>query len=47
MTDMLAPLLLVLEDEVEAFWCFNEVMKKSTIYTTGTNQVSVKHHLVC
>ena len=47
MTDLLAPLLLVLDDEVEAFWCFIEVMKKSTIYTIGNKQVSVRHQLVC
>ena len=47
MTDLLAPLLLILDHEVEAFWCFIEVMKKSTLYTIGNNQVSVKHQLVC
>lgn len=46
MTDLLAPLLYILDDEVEAFWCFNNLMEFSALCKPGENQVSLKHQLV-
>ena len=31
MSDLLAPLLVVLEDEVMAYWCFNSLIKRMVI----------------
>ena len=28
MSDLLAPVLLIMEDEIEAFWCFTGLMSK-------------------
>lgn len=47
MTDLLAPLLSILDDEVEAFWSFTKIMDFSFLCTPGKNQVSIKNQLVC
>lgn len=46
MTDLLAPLLAVLDDRVEAFWCFTKLMDFRAVCRPGKNQESVKHQLV-
>ena len=46
MSDLLAPLLYIVDDEVEAFSCFSKLMDKSSLCKPGQNQVSVRHQLV-
>ena len=46
MTDLLAPLLFVLDDDVGAFWCFAKLMEFSCISKTEHKQVTLKHQLV-
>lgn len=48
MTDILAPILSVIDNEVISFWSFSNFMKLSSITTTKTsesNQVSLKHQI--
>ena len=46
MSDLLAPLLYIVNDEANAFWCFTKLMEISTLCKPGRKQVSIKHQLV-
>ena len=37
MSDLVAPVLAILHDEVDAFWCFAGLMGSSTFATTPTD----------
>ena len=46
MTDLLAPLLSVIDDEIEAFWSFTNLMESNSICRPGKSEMSIKHQLV-
>lgn len=46
MTDLLAPILAVLDNEVEAFWCFTNLIHSSSNFQLKDNQISIKNQIV-
>ena len=46
MTDLLAPILSVVDDEVEAFWCFVNLMEFSCICKTEKKLITIKRQMV-
>ena len=46
MTDLLAPLLAALDNEVEAFWCFEKLVESSAYFKPAKNSISVEKQLV-
>ena len=46
MSDLLAPLLAALDDEVEAFWCFEKLVEGTAFFKPADNPVSVEKQLV-
>ena len=47
MTDLLAPLLASLEDEVMAFWCFTKLVERSVFFKPCSVSISMENQLVC
>lgn len=45
MTDLLAPLLATLDDEVLAFWCFTKLVKESALFRCASTRASVEKQL--
>jgi len=46
MTDLLAPLLLSLEDEVMAFWCFTRLVEQSVFFKPASVSICMESQLV-
>ena len=46
MTDLLAPLLLSLEDEVMAFWCFTQLVEQSIFFKPASVSICMENQLV-
>ena len=46
MTDLLAPLLASMENDVEAFWCFEKLVEGTAYFKPADNPVSVEKQLV-
>lgn len=46
MTDLLAPILSVVDDDVEAFWCFVNLMEFSCICKTEKKLITIKRQMV-
>ena len=47
MTDLLAPLLVTLEDEVMSFWCFSKLVEQSVFFKPSSVSISMESQLVC
>ena len=47
MTDLLAPLLVSLEDEAMSFWCFTKLVERSVFFKPSSVSVSMDSQLVC
>ena len=47
MTDLLAPLLVSLEDEAMSFWCFTKLVEQSVFFKPSSVSVSMDSQLVC
>ncbi|KAL5473150.1 hypothetical protein EMCRGX_G027598 [Ephydatia muelleri] len=45
MTDLLAPLLAILDEEVLAFWCFTKLVKESSLFRCTSTRASVEKQL--
>ena len=46
MTDLLAPLLASMENDIDAFWCFEKLVKETAYFKPAKDPVSVDKQLV-
>ena len=45
MSDLLSPILLVMQDEVDAYWCFSSLMRTMDVYFIGGGMEGVNNRL--